>query len=111
MLSSLNEGKGVDLTKDRTTEEPKLLDRLLDIVKSGMLAFGGLIVANAVPPLAKLFDGRHVYAAVMQEIFERRHVLKEKTTVLANRIAAQRRGLKLTVIGDLFDGFLLGIFD
>ena len=80
-------------------------------MQRSVLSLGWLVVADAVPPLTQLFDRGDVYAPVMKEIFEGRHVFKKKASVLSDGVTAEWSGLELTVVGNLLNRLLLCVFD
>ena len=56
-----------------------------------------------LPALRQLFQRTHVQIAVVEIIFQLRHPAREKTAVLADRVAAHRRGANRHMLFEKLD--------
>src|SRR6185295_4116457 len=71
----------------------ELIDRLVDVGERLVLALLDPGFRHVgLPSLAQLLQRRYVEVPVMKVVFERRHPPGEEAAILADRVAAHRRG-------------------
>ena len=89
---------------------PQLLDRLADVVERqvlrGLLQSGEYI---GCPAASEFLQRADVEVPVMEKLLERRHFPCEEPSVLADAVAAHRRGARLRVLMQELEGLQLRV--